>query len=385
MNRPLIFCFFSLLILNIFSCFGQENSVYEIPFSTEKKLLVFKGKLNGVETDFAFDTGAAEGIATTKDEHRNGVSRTNSSQQIIDGNGKLTRLQTVFTKELSIGGFTFENVRASINDMQYLYCMNLYLLGADIIRKLNWEFDFEKMVLKVSKNSFAVTENMTVIPVIYEYNTPRTKLTLDGVVFKDVLIDIGFTGSMTIPITDKKIQNFLEIKRQLGQVSSQLASSFAAAGMSKPSLTETVMIDSLSIDNHLFKEIEADFKANTDFKIGLGFFTATCDKVIINNSQKKYYLQLKNKSTFKSKFPVSVLLVDGKLRVSYVTLSDNVINNNFTINEEVKSINGKRASDFVDECHFLNWFYLTKWEKLIIQKTNGETVEVLRSLNSNQK
>ncbi|MBC7642850.1 MAG: hypothetical protein H7174_11015, partial [Flavobacterium sp.] len=30
---------------------GQDDRVYEIPFSVEKKLLVFKGKLNGVETD----------------------------------------------------------------------------------------------------------------------------------------------------------------------------------------------------------------------------------------------------------------------------------------------------------------------------------------------
>lgn len=377
MNRRLFI--FLVLLLNIFSGYGQENSIYEIPFSIEKRLLVFKGKLNGVETDFAFDTGAAEGIATTKDEQRNGVSRINSSQQIIDGNGKVARLQTVFTKELSIGGFTFENVRASINDMQYLYCMNLYLLGADVIRKLNWEFDFEKMVLKVSKNNFPINENMAVIPVTYQYNTPRTKLTLFGVALKDVLIDIGFTGSMTIPTTDKKIQNLLEAKRQLGLVTSQLASSFAATGMSKPSLTETIMIDSLRIDNYLFKEIEADFKANTDFKIGLGFFTATCDKVIINNSQKKYYLQLKSKSSFKDKFPVSILLADGKLKISFIMLSDSVINKKFAINEEVKSINGKTASDFVDECHFLNWFYLAKWEKFIIQKTNGETIEVLRS------
>ena len=372
-----IFFFLSTLL----SCKGQDENIYEIPFSIDKRLIVFKGKLNGIETDFAFDTGAAEGIATTKDEKRNGVKRANGSQQISDGNGKVTQLQTVFTKELLIGGFTFENVRASINDMQYLYCMDLYLLGADIIRKLNWEFDFEKLILKVSKNSFAVNENMAVIPVTYEHNTPRTQLTINGVTFKDVLIDIGFTGSMTIPNTSKKIQNLLEIKRQLGLVTSQMASSFAAAGMSKPALTETIIIDSLTIDNYSYKEIEADFKANTDFKIGLSFFASTCDKVIINNSQKKYYLQLKSKSTFKSKFPISVLLTDGKLKISFITISNSMVNKTFVINEEIKSINGKAATDFENECDFLNWFYLNKWDKHIIQKTNGEMVEVLRSPN----
>lgn len=376
-QRRLLTMFFCLLTVHI--CIGQNESVYEIPFSIDKRLIVFKGKLNGVETDFAFDTGAAEGIATTKDEKRNGVKRSKGFQKISDGNGKVTQLQTVFTKELSIGGFTFENVRASITDMQYLYCMDLYLLGADIIRALNWEFDFEKMVVKISKNSFAVTESMAVIPVTYEYNTPRTKITVNGETFKDVLIDIGFTGSMTIPNTSKKIQNLLKMKRQLGLVTAQMASSFAAAGMSKPALTETILIDSLSIDNYLFKEIEADFKANTDFKIGLSFFTSTCDKLIINSSQKKYYLQQKRKSTFKNKFPISVLLSEDKLKISYITISNSKINETFAINEEIKSINGKEAADFENECDFLNWFYLNKWDKHIIHKTNGEIVEVPRS------
>ena len=146
-----LFFFLSTLV----SSKGQDDRVYEIPFSLEKKLLVFKGKLNGVETDFAFDTGAAEGIATTNDEKRNGIERQKYSQRISDGNGKIANLQSVISKELSIGRFTFKNVRATISDMQYLYCMDLYLLGGDVIKQLNWEIDFKKMVLRVSKERFA--------------------------------------------------------------------------------------------------------------------------------------------------------------------------------------------------------------------------------------
>ena len=381
MNRRLIYFLTTLFVLNVFSCNGQDTNVYEIPFSIHKRLLVFKGKLNGVETDFAFDTGAAEGIATTKDEKRNAVKRTNGLQQISDGNGKVTQLQTVFSKELSIGGFTFSNVRASINDMPFLYCMDLYLLGADIIRKLNWEIDFKNMVLKVSKNSFTPNENMAVIPVTYNYNTPRTQITLNGITCKNVLIDFGYTGSMTIPNSSKKIQHLLENKRKLGLVTAQITSAFAAGGMSKPALSEIISIDSLTINNYQYKEIEGDFKANTDYKIGLGFFVSTCDKVIINNNQKKYFLQLKRKNNFIGKFPISVLLIDYKLKISLVTVSDSILNKTFTISEEIKSINEKTASDFISECDFLTWFFLVKRDKYTIKKNNGEIVEVKKSPN----
>lgn len=371
----------SFLLLRFVSCYGQDAKIYEIPFSIEKKLLVFKGQLNGVETNFAFDTGAAEGIATTINEKSKGVERKTSTQRISDGNGKVAYLQTAITKKLSIGGFTFENVRASITDMQYLYCMDLYLLGADIIRKLNWEIDFKKMILKVSKNNFETNKSMTIIPVKYKYNTPRIKISINNINFDNVLIDFGYNGVMTIPNTDKKIKSFLEKKKQQHLITSKISSSFAAMGMSKPSLTESTLIDSFKINDHYYQQVPAEFMTNTDFKIGLSFFSSICEKVIINNNEKKYYLQLKTKSDFKNSFPVAVLLKDGKLKISSATVNDNPTENIFTIDEEIKSINGKTANDFKSECEFLNWYYITRWESLIIEKINGQKIETKRSQN----
>ena len=374
-----LFFFLSTLV----SSKGQDDRVYEIQFSLEKKLLVFKGKLNGVETDFAFDTGAAEGIATTNDEKRNGIERQKYSQRISDGNGKIANVQSVISKELSIGGFTFKNVRATISDMQYLYCMDLYLLGGDVIKQLNWEIDFKKMVLRVSKERFETNDLMTVIPVKYEYNTPRINLTINEVKFDNVLIDIGFNGVMTIPKTDKKIKDLLETKRLQHLLTSKITSSFAAAGMSKPSLTETALIDSIKINGNYYHQIPADFKTNTDFKIGLNFFSSICEKLIINNSERKYYFLLKAKNSFINSFPISVLLKEGKLKTSSITIADNPKEDDFVIDEEIKSINGKIAMDFKSECEFLTWYFISisKWDRLTIEKLNGQKVDVERSPN----
>jgi len=72
----------------ISSCKGQDNRISEIPYTLDKRLLVFKGQLNGIETNFAFDTGAAEGIASTNEKNGKGIERTSSNQRISYGNGE---------------------------------------------------------------------------------------------------------------------------------------------------------------------------------------------------------------------------------------------------------------------------------------------------------
>ena len=379
MNKLKMFLAIFLVVAILNSCNAQDKEVYEIPFSIEKKLLVFKGKLNGIETDFAFDTGAAEGIATTKNESTGSVERKKSMQKILDANGKISSLQSVVTKQLSIGGYTFDNVKATMTDMQYLYCMDLYLLGADIIRKLNWEIDFKRMILKVSKSSFAVSENMKVIPVTYLYNTPRFKLTIDGNIYNNILIDFGYTGSLTLPNTDKKIKELLERKKQENLVTTKMTSNFAALGISKPSFTETVIIDSLFINGVDYKKVSADILSNTSFKIGLNFFNSICEKIIINNNEKKYYLQLKTKVDLPKFFPVAVLLKEGKLIVSSLTIYSNASENIFTINEEIKSINRKKSTDFKSECDYLVWYFSTKWDNHILEKINGQIIKIEKS------
>lgn len=360
-------------------CNGQESEIYEFPFSLEKKLLVFKGQLNGVETDFAFDTGAAEGIANTKNETSKGIERSQSSQRILDANKEIAYLQTGITKKLTIGGFTFDNVRASITDMQYLYCMDLYLLGADVIRQLNWEIDFQRMMIRVSKKRFETNESMTIIPVKYEYNTPRIKLTLNNVNFSDVLVDFGYNGIMTVPNTDDKVQHLIAQKKEKQLVTTQLSASFAAMGLSKPVAGEIVVLDSVAINGSNYYKIPAEFRANTSFKVGVGFFSGTCDKVIINNSDKKYYLQLKNANTFNNTFPISVLLKDGKLKISSLVVEGDSQIKDVVMDEEIASVDGKTAADFKSECEFITWYYTKKREVLVIEKQNGQKLELRKS------
>ncbi|MBC7411730.1 MAG: hypothetical protein H7331_04670, partial [Bacteroidia bacterium] len=112
-----------------------------------------------------------------------------------------------------------------------------------------------------------------------------------------------------------------------------MSSSFTALGLSKPIPTETAVIDSVYINGTDYQKIPADISTNTDFKLGLYFFCATSDKVIINNSDKKYYLALKLTTTFNQSFPVAVLLKRGKLIISSITVYNNLVENIFTINE----------------------------------------------------
>ena len=72
---------------------------------------------------------------------------------------------------------------------------------------------------------------------------------------------------------------------------------------------------------------------------------------------------------------------DGKLKIITTSISDTSIANNFAIEEEIKAINGKSANDFKSGCDYLNWFYLTKWDKLRIRKLNGKEIDMQGSNN----
>jgi len=199
--------------------------------------------------------------------------------------------------------------------------------------------------------------------------------------FKNVLIDFGYTGVMEIPTGSDIIKQFIDYKKSKNLVSTTIASTYAAIGMSKPTFVEKITLDSLTINGKQYYNIPAEFKEKVSIKLGLAFFSSTCKKVIINNNDKKIYLQLKNTYDFKTSFPVSVVMKSGKLKIAATSISDSLIANSFAIDEEINTINGKSGSDFSSECDFLNWYYLTRWNKLTIKKINGQEIEVRKNAN----
>ncbi|MBP6619609.1 MAG: retropepsin-like domain-containing protein [Leadbetterella sp.] len=381
LEKPLksLLIFFFLFVKTI-NTNAQETKIDTIPFSLDKKLIVFKGKINGQEIDFAFDTGAQSGVANSKNVEKAAIKTLGKGTKIKDSNQVLKKIESIEVQDLQIGNFNFSKIKDYTIDMPYLYCADLYLLGQTVIKKLNWQFDFEKMLVYISKSPFKENQNSINWPITsYKGNRPHVNFELGGKVFKNLLVDTGYTSVLELDSTYSIVRNAFLQKQNIGQGYQVMASTMGLMGFGKPSLTKEFRMDSIKIGNTLFKDVPIIINPGTDNKVGITFFSDLCRTFTINFSTNNILLDLKNQSKIeRSMLDAKVAVKEGKFIIIAKTIGENSSSSELDINEEVLTLNGKKVNDFADECEFLLWFYLFKENQMIIEKLNGEKITLKR-------
>ena len=349
------------------------DSIQTFPFHIDAGLVVFKGQMDGVDTDFAFDTGAAMGLANSMAEPTARLKVKGKKIKMRDSNKQIAKVPTGLTKEISIGGFTFPKVRSLVNDMAYLYCMDYYLLGSDIISQLNWEIDFENMRIRISKSPFPVQQDWTVIPVYFFNKRPFVTVKFAGQEFRNVLIDTGYTQVFSFPANNPSIQDFLFLKDSLGLSNPNISSSMGALSIQTDS-TKTILVDSLQIGENNFERVPVSFEPSTGAKLGIGFFKTLGSTLVINNAESKYFLRMRDEIKFKDPIQVGVHYQEGKIVVMSKSIGAVPEDIMLSIGEEILSVNGRRAEDFVDACDFMRWSFTSKPNSISITKLDGTTL-----------
>ena len=358
--------------------YAQQTSVDTIPFTLSKKLLIFKGTINGVPVDFAFDTGAGMGVANTAIQKRVLFNVKNSKKGITDANMKTVNLQNIGIEKLSIGNYEFKNIKSILHDMEYLQCNELYLLGMDVIGKLNWRINFANNTIQVSETPFPVDSAYTALPIKHLKNRPVTDLYIGNYKMPKCLIDFGFTGTIDIP-ESAYINQLFSQKQQPGFTSIELSSIISLTGIGKADTIKLMKPDSIFLGGRLFKKIPVIISEKTDFKIGVGFFANYCTQVILNHTDNTYYFVYNNNPTAgPNKLDARITYTNGKLFVTGKNISTNSSALGLSIGEEVKSVDGKTADNFADNCEFLNSFYLSAANEILIEKLNGEKLTIKR-------
>lgn len=369
---PLIFLITWISFISLSQVSAQDNqSVYVFPFHMEYRWIVFEGLMNGVQTDFVFDTGTSLGMANSLSESRGRITTTGKKMKILDVNNEVKNVDLGKSDIIQIGGFQFKNVISLINDMDLMYCKDTYLLGSDIISQLNWEIDFEKQVIKVSKKPFPIQDSDLVFKVGYLDQRPFTSLQIKDLAYERLtLIDFGYTGVLDIPRDNKNIQNFLAEKARKGLSNSFFRYASGALGSNSFPST-TIWMDSLRLGQNYLPKIPVDFEDKTKTKIGLEFFKTISSKTIINNSKSTYALQIRERPEFEKSNGIAVSFEDGKFflrgKPRGLTPQDSLIE----IEEEILSINGFKATDFENNCQFLDWYISLRPLDIQITRLDG--------------
>ncbi len=130
-----------------------EETVVEVPFTKEGGVCRVKCNINGLPLHFIFDTGASDvslsSVEATFMVKNDYLHKTDfgGSQYYMNANGSVTEGVTVNLKNISFGGLTLDNVKASVVKAQSAPL----LLGQSVLGRLGKiEIDNTRGVLKIT-------------------------------------------------------------------------------------------------------------------------------------------------------------------------------------------------------------------------------------------
>ena len=381
LKRRLAFVWICLVGFVLSTHAQTADEVFTFPFHMDSRLIVFEGEMNGMPAKFAFDTGAALGLAGNDFVESKRIKIKGKRMTIRDTNDQTKRVKTGYTDEMKIGGFTVSNVKSLITEMPYLACQDFYLLGSNVIKLLNWQLDFDRMEISVSKKPFEISENYISIPVTYSSNRPHTTLKFGGLKFENILVDTGFAGILEVDNSSELIINYLEEKEKHGLSHANISLSTGAISQQVVESAQ-LKVDSLTLGSGLFLGVPTAFEPTKSSKLGIAFFRSLSHKTIINNSKSTYHLLPRESYRFRDPFFLNLQYQDGKVLVSGKSLEEDEVYSQIELGEEILAVNGIPTADFIEECDFVRWYFTYDADDMTIETSNGKALKVSRtSLN----
>ncbi len=335
-----------------FSNYAQKIKIDTIPFTLKTSLLVFKGKLNGQETDFALDTGAALGVVT-KAKASSANIIVSGQKMVTDSNENKNAMQSAVIETITIGTFEINGIKSIIYDMPFLACTDVYLLGGNAINNLNWKIDFDQKLLYVSKAVFEPTSEMLEVPIVYKNNMHFTTITIQGTVLKNCLIDTGYNDFIEVSTTELVLKKLK--KDPKNEIISSSRTSMSLSEM-KINAFETLSFNNLVLGNKRFDNVKLDSRPEIEKKIGIKFFSQLTSITIMNNTTSTYHLQLSNKPiSLQLSFDADVFLENNKLMITGKSNHPESTAKDIDLGDEIQSVNNLQANDFKNECDFILW------------------------------
>jgi hypothetical protein len=374
----------SLLLIAFAFCliksYAQVNQIDSLTFSTEKGLLVLEGYLNGVKTNFAFDTGASMGVLNS-DNINSAKIEISGSRKINDSQNNTAKIGKAKIDSLRIGSQSFLDVTSVVADMPFLYCNKMYLLGGDVINKLNWKFDFQKKVVYFSKTPFLPQPEMKQTPFKITGNRHFSNLIVAGTTI-NVLVDFGYAGNCTMDIGIKSTKELIK-KQSAGNLYTSKNFSMGLNSVSVGKETTSFFADSLIFGGLSFNNFKINAMPNTDNKIGLLFLKMNFKQMIINSTQLTYWLLPNNITPQKiPNFDAGFYFNDNN-KIEVVALNGSINNSAkaLGIGEIIKELNGRNAESFANRCEFTTWYAeQIKLPKMMLEQLNGEKITIEKSI-----
>lgn len=363
------------------------NKTVKIPIEIWNDLILLKVKVNGHTATFMWDNGfSISGIDASLVQPFRFLpfGDSNNNIPVIDGNNALLNLEYLVCPKIEIKGISISDTPFVLFDAKAItLTKNLKIhgvLGASIINKLNWRFNFDKNYLEISEKPFALDPTDLVLPFsIKSSNTHLMAVVFNGIE-TECLVDFG-CNSDKIEINKANAKHF------------STAKATKALGQSSVSVSGLAPIDTVYTIKDNFTWQLTDKKFNFLPKIGFSTYSPGLlignkifrDRynVVLNIANDTLYaLSERTKPNYDSSdkaYGYILLAVEGKFRIVQLIPNTNTIDKDIQLNDEVVSINGRKPDDFKDNYSLMAYQkkLLRHEKKMVLKLINGREISIV--------
>jgi hypothetical protein len=361
-----------------------QNKPVKIPIEIWNDLILMNVKINGHEARFMWDNGfSVSGIDNSLvGSYQLLTYNSISGQTATDGNNVKVNLDFLTCPKIEINGITISNtpfVKVDFRTMTLTKDLEIEgIIGASIINKLNWKFDFDNKYVEISEKPFSINNKDLVLPFkVIETNNSHVMPIAFNESKTDCLVDFGYNSDV------------IEINTANAKFFSK-ANATKTFGPSSVSVSGIAPIDTIyNIKDNFSWELSGKklnakprisfTKASHNITIGNKLFRDNYN-LIINTTETTVYAVSPRKKTdvirSDKTYGYKLHIVDGVFKVLSIDSNINTVDGEVKLLDEVTSINGKLPADFKDN-HSLRSYQkqlLEKKDKMILKFKNGKEI-----------
>ncbi len=178
----------------------SKNFTVTQKFDYPRRLIVLPVNINGKIYRMIFDTGASSTIVSREVADQLNL-KTRGRIKTRDSRGQSYKLDMAILESVKIGEVEFTDILTTVIDWpenSVLKCMVPDgIIGNNLIRHANWLVDYKDSSLTLSDRDLS-KPGMFEIPMKYGNVRPFLDITIDSTEIKDILLDLGSTGSLDI-------------------------------------------------------------------------------------------------------------------------------------------------------------------------------------------
>lgn len=364
----------------------QQQFISEVPFENHLGLIIMKITINSKQYDFLYDTGAPNVISADLAQELN--IKPYVRVKTSDSQGVKEEMEYVLLPKVTVGCIDFLNTGAAIADLKrssVIACLNVDgIIGANLMQKAIWQIDYEKKVIRFSNtmDSFEIENGERILFSQKVTGTPVTDINVNGTVVKNVTIDTGSNGGLSL-----SEKTFREAKDSLAPVAIGVGTTTSGIyGLGKIDTNyyttfPTVSIGEIELTNQL-----VDFNKGKSLTIGNDFFENY--NVTYNWFEKEMILSNKKEhdnSAFDS-FGFSYFFTDDKLLVSLIINGSEADEKGLKRGDQITTINGIDYTEMTQEkwCEILHKTELREGAKIEVTILQNEVKSRFQFKKKNQ-